>query len=160
MKISIIYHSQSGNTKKMAELIAAGVQINNNIEKKIMEIDNIDNDFISDSKAIIFGCPTYAGSVSWQMKKFLDTTEIDFEGKLGSVFATAGYIGGGAEFAEINMISSLLVRGMLIYSAGFTKGSPITHFGVVSIKGKDDSQQERSKIFGKRIAEKALELFK
>lgn len=32
------------------------------------------------------------------MKKWFDTTKVDLEGKLGSVFATENYLGGGAVF--------------------------------------------------------------
>lgn len=160
MKISIVYHSQSGNTKKLAETISKGAQISEDINVKIMSVDNIDEKFINDSKAVIFGSPTYSGSLSWQMKKWFDTTGIQLEGKIGGVFATENYLGGGADNAELAMIGCILIRGMLIYSGGFTKGDPMTHFGAVTIKDGDEFQRERAKLFGKRIAEKAIELFK
>jgi NAD(P)H dehydrogenase (quinone) len=160
MKISIVYHSQSENTKKLAEIISKGVQLSGNIEVKVMSIDKINEKFINDSKAVIFGSPTYSGSLSWQMKKWFDTTSVQLEGKIGGVFATENYIGGGADNAELSMIGCILIRGMLAYSGGFTKGDPMTHFGAVAIKDGDESQRERALLFGKRIAEKAVELFK
>ncbi len=159
MKIAIIYHSQGGNTKKVASIIAEGAKINDIIEVKIMSIGRVDEEFVSRAKAVIFGCPTYYGTFSWQIKKWFDTTKIDLEGKLGSVFATENYLGGGAEVAEMGMIGHMLIRGMLIYSAGFTKQGPITHYGAVNIKDGDEFQQRRSKLLGQRIAEKAVELF-
>lgn len=159
MKVSIIYHSESGNTEKTAKQIMLGTSEVEGVTTKMMSIDQIDRDFVRESAAVLFGSPTYCGSFSWQIKRWFDTTDVDLEGKLGSVFATANYIGGGAEVAELSMVGHMLVRGMLIYSAGFTRGNPFTHFGAVAIKDGDDQQKERARIFGKRVAEKAMTLF-
>lgn len=159
MKISIVYHSEKGNTKKVAQFIEEGAKISSEIDVKIMSIGKIDQSFLAESRAVIFGCPTYYGTFSWQMKKWFDTTKVDLEGKLGSVFATENYIGGGADVAELGMIGHMLIRGMLAYSAGCTKEGPITHYGAVAIKDGDEYQQRRAKLLGKRVAEKAMELF-
>jgi NAD(P)H dehydrogenase (quinone) len=159
MKISIIYHSETGNTKKIAEIISEGAKLDGKVEVKLMSIDEIDETFVERSDAIILGCPTHRGTFSWQMKKWLGTTKLKVAGKLGSVFATEGYIGGGADMAEMGLIGHLLVMGMLVYSAGTSGGQPFTHFGAVAIKDGDEAQKERARIFGERIARKALELF-
>lgn len=158
--IAILYHSETGNTAKIAELIAEGTKNLTETDVKTMSIDALDVDFINQANVVLFGCPTYAVSMSWQMKKFLDTTSLDLAGKLGGVFATANYIGGGAEVAELTMIAALLLRGMLVYSAGFTSGNPLTHLGAVAIQSGDDAQRERARIFGERMAQKAKELFR
>jgi NAD(P)H dehydrogenase (quinone) len=93
------------------------------------------------------------------MKKWFDTVKIDLEGKIGSVFATENYIGGGADVAELGMIGHMLIRGMLVYSSGCTRQGPITHYGAVTIKDGDESQQRRAKLLGERAASKAIELF-
>jgi NAD(P)H dehydrogenase (quinone) len=160
MKIAIIYHSESGNTAKVADLIAAGAQIAPDFEIKTMSIDAVDPEFVAAAKAVIFGCPTYYGTFSWQMKKWFDTKgKLDLAGKLGSVFATANHFGGGSEVAELGMAAHLLVGGMLVYTPGTSQGAPFLHFGAVTIKDGDQFQKERAKIFGQRIAAKALELF-
>lgn len=158
MKVSVIYHSASGNTARVAQLVAAGAE-SAACEVRAMPIEEVDAAFVAGSGAVIFGCPVYAGSVSWQMKKFLDTTAIDLAGKVGGAFSTADYLGGGGELAQLAILGALLVRGMLAYSAGFAKGAPFTHFGAATIKAGDDAQSERAKLLGKRIAEKAVELF-
>jgi NAD(P)H dehydrogenase (quinone) len=159
MKISIVYHSENGNTKKVAQLIAEGAGIAADIDVKTMSIDQIDEVFLAESQAAIFGCPTYYGTFSWQMKKWFDTAKVNLAGKLGSVFATENHLGGGADMAELGMIGHMLVRGMLVYSAGGSKEGPITHYGAVTIKDGDEFQQHRAKLLGKRVAEKAMELF-
>lgn len=159
MNVSIIYHSQGGNTKKVAAIVADGAKISDEVEVQTMSIDEIDAEFLNQSKAVIFGCPTYYGTFSWQIKKWFDTTKVDLAGKLGGVFATENYLGGGADLAELGMIGHMLVRGMLVYSAGSTKGKPLTHYGAVTINAGDEEQQNRAGLLGKRIAEKAWELF-
>jgi NAD(P)H dehydrogenase (quinone) len=149
MKIAIVYHSATGNTQKIAQVIAEGAGIS----------PEIDVAFLAESKAVIFGCPTYYGTFSWQMKKWFDTTKVNLAGKLGSVFATENHLGGGADLAELGMAGHMLVRGMLVYSAGGSKEGPITHYGAVIIKDGDEFQQHRAKLLGKRVAEKAVELF-
>ena len=93
------------------------------------------------------------------MKKWIGTTKLKLAGKLGSVFVTEGYIGGGADFAEMGLIAHLLVLGMLVYSGGTSWGQPFIHYGAVAIKDGDEAQRERARIFGERIARKARELF-
>lgn len=161
MKIAIVYYSKTGNTKKVAEIIAEGANIVENVEVKCMSIEEIDNEFLMEAKTIIFGSPTITGSFSWQIKQWLDTVRtVKFGGKLGAVFATANYVGGGAEVAELAMIAELLVKGMLVYSSGVAEGQPFIHYGPVCIQEGDEGQKERAKIFGERIAKKTVELFK
>ncbi|MGB5990055.1 MAG: flavodoxin family protein [Marinifilaceae bacterium] len=161
MKISIIYHSESGNTAKVADVIADGIRKAGEIEVKCMSIFDIDVEFAKASSAVIIGTPTYLASFSWQMKKFMDTElkSLNVEGKLCGVFATANYFGGGAEVAELTLIGQLLVRGVLIYSAGASMGAPYTHLGAVAIREGSDFENERAGLFGERFGAKALELF-
>ncbi|AJG99179.1 flavodoxin [Clostridium beijerinckii] len=158
MKLSIVYHSESGNTEKAAKIMANTIHQMDGIDVKAMNINNIDENFINESAAVIFGSPTYCGTCSWQMKKFLDTSRtINLNEKLGGVFITENFIGGGADFAEITLMGCLLVRGMMVYSGG-VKQVP-THFGAVLIKDGDEYQISKAKIFAQKFAKRSLELF-
>ena len=72
--IAVVYHSGYGHTKRMAESVAAGAGAT------LVAIDaegNLsDNDWetLNKADAIIFGSPTYMGSVTWQFKKFADAS--------------------------------------------------------------------------------------
>ena len=72
--IAVVYHSGYGHTKRMAESVAAGAGAT------LIAIDaegNLsDNDWetLNKADAIIFGSPTYMGSVTWQFKKFADAS--------------------------------------------------------------------------------------
>lgn len=160
MKVSIVYHSVTGNTKKIAEIMADAVCQVSGFEAKAISIDALDEKFIEDSAAVIFGSPIYCGTFTWQMKKFIDTSfGLQLQDKLAGVFMTENYLGGGADFAELSLIGCLLVRGMIVYSGGAMNGDPFTHLGAVAIKDGDEYQVERAKIFAQRIAKKALQLF-
>jgi NAD(P)H dehydrogenase (quinone) len=159
MRVAVIYHSESGNTAKVAELIAEGARQNEGVEAQTMSIKDVDKDYVAEAKVVFLGTPTYAGSFSWQIKDWLDTGKVKLADKLGAVFATENFLGGGADIAEMGLVGHLLVKGMVVYSAGTSQGQPFTHFGCVSIKDGDEAQQERARIFGERVAAKALELF-
>lgn len=161
MKIAIIYHSISGNTKEIAEFVAEGVKQTGNIEVEVMPIDNINTDFVNEASAIIFGTPTYYANMTWQMKKWFDTDKTcKLEGKIGSMFATCNMFGGGAEIAVNTLTQHMITKGMLVYSGGTALGAPFIHIGAVCVKNGDEFQKGRAKILGERVAKKALEIFK
>ena len=161
MRISIIYHSETGNTQKMAELVKEGCQKVSGIEAKCMPVDSVDETFLRESTAVILGSPTYEGACSWQMKRFLDTAPEGLADKLGGVFVSQNWPGGGgASFAEMTLIAGMLVHGMLVYSGGIARGMPYLHFGAVSQKAPDDTfYRERCVKLGENIGQKAVELF-
>jgi NAD(P)H dehydrogenase (quinone) len=160
MRIAIVYHSESGNTRSMAELVAEGCRKVEGVEPALMSVDQLDTEALSEARAVILGSPTYEGTCSWQMKQFLDTIPVDLAGKLGGVFASQNWPGGGgADLAEITIIAGMLVRGMLIYSGGITRGTPYLHFGAVSTKAPEGIYAERCVKLGENIAAKAAELF-
>lgn len=74
VKISVVYYSGYGHTKRMAEAVATGAGAN------LIAIDadgNLPEDGweeLNASDAIVMGSPTYMGSVSWQFKKFADAS--------------------------------------------------------------------------------------
>lgn len=161
MKVAVIYHSETGNTRAMAELVCQGCQQVAGVEARCMSIDQVDAAYVEEARAVVFGSPTYEGTCSWQMKRYLDTGPRGLAGKLGGVFASQNWPGGGGgSFAEMTMIAALLVHGMLVYSGGISQGMPYLHFGAVSTKApREDLYRERCVKLGRNLAAKAVELF-
>ncbi len=162
MKISIVYFSSTGNTRAMAEEIMAGIKLEDGVEAKAFNLDEVDREFVNDSSAVIFGTPTYLANMSWQMKKWLDESSgqgFTLGGKLGAVFATAQYIQGGADTAILTIINHLMVKGMLVYSGGAALGQPFIHLGAVATGQNFAEAKPLFKTFGQRIAQKSKELF-
>jgi multimeric flavodoxin WrbA len=73
-KIVIVFHSGYGHTAKVAQAVAEGSG------GTLLAIDAEGNlpaggwEQLAAAKAIVFGSPTYMGSVSWQFKKFADAS--------------------------------------------------------------------------------------
>jgi NAD(P)H dehydrogenase (quinone) len=161
VKIAIVYHSETGNTQQMAGLVLQGCLRIPGIEARCMPVDGVDEEYVVAASAVILGSPTYEGSCTWQMKRYIDTAGKGLAGKLGGVFASQNWPGGGgASFAELTMIAGMLVRGMLIYSGGIAEGQPYLHFGAVSARAPEEElYRERCLKLGENIARKAVELF-
>jgi len=161
VKIAIIYHSETGNTQQMAELVGHGCERIEGVEARLMPVDQVDDEYVAAASAVILGSPTYEGSCTWQMKRYLDSAAKGLAGKLGGVFASQNWPGGGgASFAEMTMIAGMLVRGMIVYSGGISEGRPYLHFGAVSARAPEEElYRERCLKLGENIARKAVELF-
>ncbi len=78
--VAVIFHSGYGHTKRMAESVLAGVAGVAGVHAHLVAIDAEGNlpadgfDILKSADGIIFGSPTYMGSVSWQFKKFADAS--------------------------------------------------------------------------------------
>lgn len=162
MKYTILIHSESGNTEKVARYIEQGALSEPDTEVKIMNItDELDMDFLNESKVVVFGTPTYYANMSWQMKKWFDTCHsVNLGGKLGGAFATENSPnGGGGELALTTLQQHMLVKGMLVYSSGIEFGRPIIHVGPTVVRDQIEEREEICKLFGKRLAIKGHQLF-
>ncbi|MAF98664.1 MAG: flavodoxin [Micavibrio sp.] len=75
-KLAIIYHSGYGHTEKMAHHVKKGAASVDGVETLILKLEDGNEDFsaANDADAIIFGSPTYMGSVSAVMKNFMEKT--------------------------------------------------------------------------------------
>jgi NAD(P)H dehydrogenase (quinone) len=73
-RIAIVFHSGYGHTLRMAEEVAAGAAgalVTIDAEGHLSETQW---STLATADALIFGSPTYMGSVSWQFKKFADAS--------------------------------------------------------------------------------------
>lgn len=59
--LAIVYHSAYGHTAKVASVIAQGAQ-KTGIQVHLMDVEH-DWDVLDQADALIFGCPTYMGSI-------------------------------------------------------------------------------------------------
>ena len=93
--VLIVYHSQTGNTKKMAEAVAEGVIAHggNAILKHAPEAD--ENDLLN-CDALIVGTPNYFSYMAGMVKDFFDRVWFTVRDKMeGRPFACFGSYGGG-----------------------------------------------------------------
>jgi len=131
MQVLIAYHSDYGNTKKMAEAIAAGMRAgHSDITIELYSTADTSLEHLQAADVIVFGTPVHMGSMAWQMKQLIDRAaklwmDGALEGKVGGVFATGGGFGGaggGVEQTMVALHSNFLEHGMLV--VGFPKSLP------------------------------------
>lgn len=161
MKAAVFYHSVSGKTKDMAEVIVAGMNEVEGVEAKAFSIEEFDEQWAKESKCVIIGTPIYMATLSGELKVWLEKVAPTFElsGKLGGAFATEAYIHGGGEAGIRTILDHMMCYGMMTYSAGGSKGAPVIHLGPVSVNQYAQDCISTFQIYGKRMAEKAVELF-
>lgn len=161
MKITVLYHSVSGTTKKMAEAIVLGINSVEGAEAKAYPIDEANEEYLQESRCVILGTPVYYASMSGEMKMWFERSRGKYvlAGKLAGAFATADYVHGGGEIAIQSLLSHMMVAGMLAYSGGGAHGIPVIHLGPVAIKKEVDEYITLFTTYGKRMAAKTLELF-
>jgi len=130
LNVLISYHSDYGNTEKMAQAVAAGAKAATACIVTLKQAADTGLDDLIAADVIIFGTPVHMGSMAWQMKQLIDRAgkiwmENALEGKVGGVFATGGGFGGGGGGVEGTMTalySHFLEQGMVVI--GFPKSLP------------------------------------
>jgi len=148
-KILIIYYSRSGNTKKMASLVEAGVTAEG-MDVALKDVSKTKAKELLDYDGIIIGSPTYYGTMAAEIKKLLDdsvTFHGQLEGKVGAAFSSSANIGGGNETTITDILKAMLIHGMIIQ--GNSKGD---HYGPVSIGSPDKRVEQQCKTLGQRVA--------
>ena len=138
MKVVIIYYSQTGTTKKMAEIIADEVK-NNGCGVDLKSVSEIKAEELLGYDGIIVGSPTYYGTLAAQIKELFDKSVAfhgQLDGKVGAAFSSAANIAGGNETTILSISEAMLIHGMIIQ--GDFKGD---HYGPVAI-GKVDNRSE------------------
>jgi len=73
-KTVVVYHSGYGHTQRIAQSVAEGAQAKLIAISPEGEISKAEWEDLNQAQAIIFGSPTYMGTVSWQFKRWADST--------------------------------------------------------------------------------------
>lgn len=105
--IVTVFHSGYGHTARVAEHVRKGAA-STGIAVDLVAIDADGNipdagwDTLKAADGIIFGAPTYMGSVSWQFKKFADASskpwyDMEWKGKVAAGFTNSATLNGDKE---------------------------------------------------------------
>lgn len=177
IKVSVIYATDYGNTKKMAESIAAGAQSVSGTQLSLKIAEEIKDEDLLSSDAIIIGTPVHMGSLDWRIKKMIDTVcsklwmKDKLIGKVGGVFATGGGFGsagGGCEltllalltnFAELGIVTIPLPKNTPGYRLGGLQWGPWARSGGLNMENTGVSAESLEAAFHHganitRVAEK------
>lgn len=89
VSIAIVYHSGYGHTEVVARHVAKGVEKVPGAKAHLLKADDLANpdsgpwDVLAAADAIVFGSPTYMGSASASMKRFMEASS--------KIWATQGW---------------------------------------------------------------------
>ena len=115
--LAIVYHSPYGHTAKVASFIAEGAE-RTGIQVHCMNIEQVDWDVLDQADAIMFGCPTYMGSITSALKLFMEQSSKrwlarTWQGKIAAGFTNGGGLSGDklAVLQQINLFA--MQHGML-----------------------------------------------
>lgn len=121
--ILVIYESDWGNTKKMAEAVAAGAKSVPGTTVALKQAGQVTAEDMINSDGVIIGSPVHMGSIDHRVKAFIDSVcsglwmQDQMIGKAGAVFVTGGGYGsggGGAELTMLSLLNNMAELGMVI----------------------------------------------
>jgi NAD(P)H dehydrogenase (quinone) len=145
LPILVLYYSRHGATRRLAELIAQGVESIPGCEARLRTVPAVstvteatepdipaagapyvDLRDLEECAGLALGSPTRFGNMAAPLKYFLDGTSAQWlsgslAGKPACVFTSTGSIHGGQEATLLSMMLPLLHHGMLVL------GLPYTH---------------------------------
>jgi NAD(P)H dehydrogenase (quinone) len=158
MQILILYFSKGGNTRRLAEAIAEGVDLVEDVQAVLCHTKDVTRGDFINSQGIIVGSPVYFGSMAAELKKIMDdfvSVRRQMENKIGAAFCTSGDASGGKETTMMSIIQALLIYGMIIV------GDPLSatgHYGVSCVGAPDSGICENGRKLGRRVAELARQI--
>ena len=158
-KILVLYDSASGNTAKMAALVAEGAGEVSDIEVRLRNLDEASAEDVVWCDGLAVGSPTNMGVLSWKMKRFWDDTMgphwMKVDGKIACAFSSSGGWGGGNEMACQSILTVLMNFGFLVFGVTDYSGKLVTlHYGAVTARDpRDADSQAACRILGRRLAE-------
>lgn len=150
LSILVLYYSRHGSTRKLAELLAQGIEsvqgcdamlrtvpavsaVSEAVEPAI-PVDGAPYVELSDLQqcaALAFGSPTRFGNMAAPLKYFWDSTSAQWLSgalvdKPACVFTSTGSLHGGQESTLLSMMIPLLHHGMMVLGIPYTEAALMT----------------------------------
>jgi NAD(P)H dehydrogenase (quinone) len=174
-QIVVVYHSGYGHTQRMAQAVAQGA------DAELLAIDADGElppggwDTLAAADAIVFGSPTYMGTVSWQFKKFADASSKvwlaqGWKDKLAAGFTNSAGMNGDKLATLQTLFTLAMQHGMLWVSQGLMPSNTqaarrddinylVSYSGAMAQSPSDAGAQamsagdlETARLFGQRVA--------
>ncbi|MFZ6707672.1 NAD(P)H:quinone oxidoreductase [Undibacterium sp. TC9W] len=170
LTILVLFYSRHGNTRKMAEFIAQGIESVPGCNARLRTVPAVStvaeataSDVPSDGAPYVelsdlkecaglaMGSPTRFGNMAAALKYFLDGTAADWlsgtlTGKPACVFTSTGSMHGGQESTLLSMMLPLMHHGMLMLGLPYSHAELMTTstggspYGATHWAGQDGAQ--------------------
>ena len=176
--VVVVFHSGYGHRQRMAQAVAEGAGA------QLIAIDADGNlpaggwDRLKAADAIIFGSPTYMGSVSWQFKKFADASSRpwyaqEWKDKIAAGFTNSAGMNGDKFNVLVTLFTLAMQHSMVWVSQGLMPSQTraakrddvnylVSYGGAIAQSPSDAGADamsagdlETARLFGKRVSEAA-----
>jgi multimeric flavodoxin WrbA len=174
--IVVVFHSGYGHSQRMAQAVARGAGA------QLLAIDADGNlpaggwELLKAADAIIFGTPTYMGSVSWQFKKFADASSRawfaqEWKDKIAAGFTNSAGMNGDKQGTLSTLFTLAMQHGMIWVSQGLMPSNTraakrddvnylVSYSGAMATSPADAGADamaagdlETARLFGERVAD-------
>lgn len=161
LRILIAYHSETGNTAKLALAVRDGAVAAGGVEVTIRKTSEVTEREMISADAVLVGTPVYWGSVSAEAKAFLDRLANTLrkarpdmgEGRVAGVFCTAGAVSSGKDLARLTAIAAFLAMRFTIVGGVDSEGYGILGpHATTGSGGPNATEVAEAKAFGERFA--------
>jgi multimeric flavodoxin WrbA len=190
--VAVVYHSQYGHTKVVAEAVARGVAGVKDVKAELIPAEDLPPpganrqlggkwETLNGADAIIFGCPTYMGSISAGLKRVFESSsglwmKQAWKDKLAAAFTNSGSWHGDKlntlqDIVHFTMQHSMIWVGLdLLPGANSSKGTVNdlnrigSSTGVMTQSNVDqgadavppENDRQTAERLGQRVAEAAI----
>lgn len=124
-RIAVVYHTTYGHTKLQAEAVVRGAQAVPNTTVQLYTAQEATSrmDELDGADAIIFGCPTYMGSMTAGMKAFLEAAAKKWftqawKNKIAGAFTNSSSFSGDKLNTLLGLVINAMQHGMIFVSLG------------------------------------------
>jgi NAD(P)H dehydrogenase (quinone) len=129
-KVAVVYHSGYGHTEVVAHHVLEGAASVKGVTTKLFNVDEVISapEKLNEFDAIIFGAPTYMGSLSAPFKVFMDATsdvwvKQAWKDKLAAGFTNSGNMSGDKFNSLVQLITFAAQHSMNWVSLGLMNES-------------------------------------
>lgn len=161
-QVLITYYSKENHTKLLAEAVSKGVLSVKGVTLVIKSVAETTEQDLMDADAIIVGSPVYNANPAPEVLAFIQQWPFQntpLINKIGAVFVTGGGISSGEELAQVNLLHSMMIFGMILVGGNSWDAA----FGASAITGEEpftgpinDQFLKKGESLGKRVAESVL----
>jgi NAD(P)H dehydrogenase (quinone) len=161
-RILVSYHSDTGNTEKLAQSIRNGATSVPGVEVTLRKTTEFKLEEIVRYDGIVLGTPVHWFNVSTETKRFLDgignalwKAKATGEGRTAGAFCTGGSPAMGKDVARLTILSAFLTMRFLVIGGvdaeGYGTLGPEATTGPAD-PGVSDKEMEEARRFGERFA--------
>jgi NAD(P)H dehydrogenase (quinone) len=161
-RILVAYHSQKGNTEKLARAVEKGAASVSGVTVTLKKTAEVKNEEILQADGIVLGSPVHWSNMSAEAKRFLDQvgavlskSKTIGEGKTAGAFCSGGSVAMGKDLTRMSVLAAFLTMRFAVIGGvdaeGYGTLGPEATTGAAD-PGISDKELEDARQFGERFA--------